>query len=184
MSGNATNTHIWDNADVYIAPEGTEGPTDLTTAWAADWHAAGLLDGDEGFTESRSEDTSDKYAWGGLLYRHTRSHHKRTIKFVALEDNDVVFGLREPGSTRTTASGVRTSVIKVPSDHRFAIGFETHDGDRVRRRIASAASVTDLGDIKDSESDPTVYEFTVVIYPDADGTLWTDIETDPAGSGS
>lgn len=180
MSGNAANTHIWDGADVYISTVGTTGPADLTTVWGAGWQVAGLLDGDEGFTEARSEDTSEHYAWGGILYKRTRSHHKRTIKFVALEDNAVTFDLREPGSTRTTVSGVMTSVVKVPTSAEFSIGFESRDGDHIRRRVAARASVESVGEIKTGESDPTVYEFTVVIYPETDGTLYTDIETAPS----
>lgn len=183
MSGNAKNTSLWANADVFIAAEGTAGPDTLTGAWAVDWDLAGLLDGEEGFTEARESETSEHYAWGGVLYRRTSSKHKRTIKFVALEDNDVVFQLVNPGSERTASGGVRTSTVKVPvTGARFAIGFEVRDGDRVRRRVVKHAEVQEVGEIKDSETEPTVYEITVVIFPEADGTLYTDIETDPEGS--
>jgi len=179
MAGNASNTQLWNGADVFIAPEGTSGPTDLTTAWAASWEAAGLLDGEEGFTEEREEESSEHYAWGGILYRKTRSQHKRTIKFVALEDNAVTFDLVNPGSTRTATGGVRTSKVKVPTTKRFAIGFETRDGEKIKRRIVQSAEVAEIGEIKESETDPTVYEITVIIYPEADGTLYDEIATDP-----
>lgn len=179
MAGDAKNTALWQGADVYIAPEDTAGPTDLTTAWAADWKAAGLLDGEEGFTESRDGDSSEHYAWGGILFKRTSSKHKRTIKFVALEDNDVIFKLVNPGSTRTTTAGVRTGVIKVPERYRFSIGFELREGDRVKRRYG-VAEVEEIGEIKESESEPSVYEITVVIFPEADGTLYRTVETDPA----
>jgi len=182
MSGDTSNTSLWTGADVYVGPEdATTGPTDLTTSWASDWLAAGLLDGAEGFTEGRDGDSSEFYAWGGILTRRTSSKHKRTFKFVALEDNDVTFQLVNPGSTRTSAAGVRTGTIKVPqAGARFAIGFEVRDGDKVKRRIAKRAEVTDVGEIKESEEDQTVYEITVVLFPDADGTLYTTVETDPS----
>lgn len=179
MAGNAANTALWEGADVYIAPEGTDGPADVTTAWGALWQAAGLLDGEEGFTQAREEETSEHYAWGGILYRRTRSKHKRTFRFVALEDNDVVFGLVNPGSTRSHEDGVRASAIKVPRAARFAVGFETRDGDRIKRRWARYAEVQEIGEIKESESEPTVYEITVLIFPEADGTLYHEFETDP-----
>jgi hypothetical protein len=182
MAGDSKNTSIWAGADVFIAPLGTAGPTDVTTAWAtATWKAVGLLDGAEGFTEGREGDTSEKYAWGGILYRRTASKHKRTFKFVALEDNSTIFDLVNPGSTRSTASGVRTGVIKVPTaGTRFAIGFELRDGTRVKRRFAKNAEVMEIGEIKESEEDPTVYEITVVLFPESDGTLYRTVETDPA----
>ncbi|AWY06645.1 major tail protein [Microbacterium phage Zeta1847] len=180
MSGNAENTSLWADADVYVAPENTEGPADLAAAWAAAWNAVGLLDGEEGFTESREAETAEHYAWGGKLFKRSTSKHKRTIKFVALEDNDTMFSLINPGSTRSAVGGVRSSVIKTPkSGVKFAIGFETREGDKIKRRFAKHAEVVEVADIKESETDPTVYEVTVVIFPEADGTLYRTIETDP-----
>ncbi|UVK63534.1 major tail protein [Arthrobacter phage Janeemi] len=180
MSGDAKNTQLWNGADVFIAPLGTAGPDDTVTAWAASWDAVGLLDGEEGFTEARDQDTSEHYAWGGNLYRRTVSKHKRSFKFVALEDNDVVFDLVNPGSDRTTAAGVRTSKIKAPvAGQKFAIGFELRDNGRIKRRIAKIAEVSEVAEIKESESDPTVFEITVLVFPESDGTLYTTIEDDP-----
>jgi hypothetical protein len=181
MAGDANNTSLWQGADVYIAPSGSSGPADVTTSWGLDWQAVGLLDGAEGFSEGRENETSEKYAWGGILYRRTSSKHKRTFKFVALEDNATVFALVNPGSTRSTASGIRTAAIKVPTvGERFAIGFETRDGERVKRRFAKFAEVQEVGEIKENEDDPTVFEITVVLFPESNGTLYRTVETDPA----
>ncbi|WP_144722241.1 hypothetical protein [Cellulosimicrobium sp. TH-20] len=177
MAGDATKTSLWNGADVYINLEGSDGPTDTTTAWAAGWEVAGLLDGEEGFVEAREEETAEHYAWGGILYRRTKGKHKRTIKFVALEDNDVTFRLRNPGSTRTPGVGVITSTVKVPTSYRFAIGFEVRDGDKVKRRVVKHAEVQEVDEVKESESEPTVYTFTILIFPEADGTLYTEVET-------
>ncbi len=177
MSGDTANAALWTNADVYKADLGAVEPTDVLTAWDAAWEAAGLLDGEEGFTESRDEDSSEFYAWGGILVKKTKSKHKRTIKFVAMEDNPVVFDLVNPGSTRGTpdVSGNTVSTIKVPTVDEFAIGFEVRDGDKIKRRIVKRAMVEEIGEIKESENEPTVYEITVVLFPEADGTLYTEI---------
>lgn len=187
MAGDSKYTSLWTGADVYIAPVGTTAPTTLATAWAAAWKPVGLLDGEEGFTETREEDSSEYHAWGGVLYRRTTGKHKRTFKFVALEDNETTFGLINPGSTRTATGGVKSATIKVPTaGTRFAVGFETRDGDKTKRRIVKTAEVVEVGEIKESESEPTVYEITVVVIPEADGTLYTTLETDvdyvPSGS--
>jgi hypothetical protein len=182
MSGDPTNTALWQNADVYIAPSGTAGPTDVATAWGSGWDAVGLLDGDKGFTEARSDTSSDYYAWGGILVRNTKSKHKRTIKFIALEDNDTVFQLLNPGSTRTTATGVTTATVKVPQNVEFAIGFEVRDGDKIRRRSVLRATLESVGDVVNSESALSAYEVTVVLYPSADGTIYTDVSGSITGS--
>lgn len=175
MAGDATNAALWKNADVYIAPVNTTGPADIDAAWAADWDAVGLLDGSEGFIETREDDSSEHYAWGGVLVKKTKSKHQRKVKFVALEDNDTVFTLVNPGSTRTEDLGLTTSTIKVPENAEFAIGFEVRDGDKVMRRTVKRATVEEVGDIKYSEEDLTIYEITVALYPEADGTLYTDL---------
>lgn len=176
MAGDPTRAALWQNADVYINTTlPATGPTDVTTAWPSGWEAVGLLDGDEGFTESRENESSEFYAWGGILVKKTKSKHKRSIKFVALEDNPVVFALINPGSTRTTAAGVTTANVKVPGNVDFAIGFEVNDGPKRKRRVVKRATVEEVGEIKESESALTAYEITVVLYPEADGTLYTDI---------
>jgi hypothetical protein len=175
MSGDPTNTALWQNADVYIAPSGTAGPTDVSTAWASGWDAVGLLDGEKGFTEARSDTSSDYYAWGGILVRKTKTKHKRTIKFIALEDNDTVFNLVNPGSARTTATGITTATVKVPTNADFAIGFEVRDGTKVRRRSVLRATLESVGDVVNSEGTLTAHELTVVLYPASDGTLYTDV---------
>lgn len=182
MSGNTTNAKIWAGADVFVAWAEDEAtataPADVTTAWAAGWNPAGLLDPEEGFTESREEDSNEFYAWGGVLVKKTKSRHKRTIKFVALEDNDTTFRLVNPGSTRAPDGVDPTllvSTVKVPKYEEFQIGFETTDADEIRRRVCTRAEIEEIGEIKDSETELTVYEITVVLYPEADGTLYTEL---------
>ncbi|TDC33459.1 hypothetical protein [Micromonospora sp. KC213] len=182
MAGDSTNVNQWTDADVYTADPNTAGPTDLTTAWGAGWSAAGLLDGDEGFTEEREGDTNEKYAWGGKLVKVVKSKHKRTISFVAMEDNPVVFELVNPGSTRTTdgVTGITTATVKVPQTVEIGIGFEVREGTKVKRRIVKRAVAEVDGETKESETEPTVYTIKVTIYPEADGTLYTEISGDTA----
>jgi hypothetical protein len=181
MSGDRSNTSIWTDADVYVDWTLTAtDPADSFTALAAEWKLAGLLDGAEGFEEERDEDTSEHYAWGGILIKKTRSKHKRTIKFVALEDNETVFRLVNPGSTRGTVGtdGVRVDAIKVPKYESFKIGFELREGNIVKRRVA-VAEIESVGTLKDGEEEPSVREITVVLFPQSDGTLYDEI-TGPA----
>ncbi|OZV74769.1 hypothetical protein CA850_29775 [Micromonospora echinospora] len=175
MAGDPSKAGQWAGADVFIAPPGTAGPTDLTTPWGPDWGVAGLLDGEEGFVWERDMDESESYAWGGILVRKTRSKHKRTVKFVALEDNDVTFELANPGSTRTTTAGLTTATIKVPQDRDFAIGFELRDGNKVKRRTVKRATADVDGEVKEAETELTAVTFLVTLYPESDATLYTEL---------
>lgn len=178
MAGDASNAALWQNADVYIAAANTSGPDNVTSSWSGSWSPVGLLDGEAGFAEARQEESNEIYAWGGLLVKKTKSKHKRTIKFVALEDNATVFDLLNPGSVRATVDGVTTSVVAVPNIAEFAIGFETVDGTFVKRRVIKRATVESVGEVSESEAGLTVYEITVAIYPETDGTLYTEISGD------
>ncbi len=180
MAGDARYTSLWAEADVYIAPAGTAGPTDLSSAWPGAWTAVGLLDGEDGFKFGSEQETSEHYAWGGLLYKQSRSKAKRSVTFTALEDNDVVFGLVNPGSTRTTDGAMRTAEVKVPAPEFFAVGLETREGASVKRRFSLRASVESVAEITETESEPTTYEITVTLYPNANGVFWTALDTDPA----
>lgn len=178
MSGTASNAQLWTNADVYIAASNTAGPTTVSASWPIAWSAVGLLDGEAGFAESRKDDSNEIYAWGGLLVKKTRTKHKRTIKFTCLESNATVFGLINPASTQTVALGVTSTSVKVPVLSEFAIGFQSVDGSVIKRRYIKRAVVEEVGEIKETESGLTVYEITVAIYPETDGTLYTEIQAE------
>lgn len=173
MSGEPDNASIWNDADVYIGDTNAVLPADIDTPFDGTWDLVGLLDGDAGFEEDRSWDSSDFFAWGNLLIRTSRKNFVLTRKFTALEDNAVTTGLVWPGSV----SGSRA----VPrANHRFKAAFETtDDGVNKKKRVITRkhAEVEDVGTIKDSESDLTKLEITVKIYPDADGILF-DVQPD------
>ncbi|MGW4028254.1 phage tail tube protein [Streptomyces sp. NPDC004838] len=178
MAGDTDNPRLWEGADLYAAPVGSTAPTDTTTAWAAAWKAAGLLS-EDGASESRDQDSTDHYAWGGVLVRTTRGKHKRQIKVTCLEDNLVVFGLVNPGSTAVTTTGTTTRTVKVPTSDPRAFGLELRDGDIVKRRVIPKGEVDEVGEVTLSDSELTAYELTITVYPAADKTLYIDITDDP-----
>ena len=175
--GDASNAAVWTGADVFVdVSKAAPGPADVLTPWTSAWAPVGLLDGDEGLTMARAEESSEAYAWGGRLIRRSRRKHKRTITFAALEDNPIVFALANPGSDRSTAGGLTISAVRVPKSPTFSIGFELRDGVKIKRRWVRRAEVESIDDVKESEGDPTVYKVTVVLYPEADGTLYHEVE--------
>ena len=174
MSGDPDKASIWGDADVFVAFDlAATRPANIDVDFSPDWDIAGLLDGDAGFEESRSQDSSDFFAWGGLLVRTSRRNFKLQRKFVCLEENAVTMGLVWPGS----GQGER----RVPKVTRVLLGFATYDGDKKKRVITRRyAEIAEIGTIKDSESELTKLEITVDIYPDADGVLF-DVQPDEAG---
>lgn len=183
MAGDVSNPRLWEGADLWTAPMGTAIPENLTDPMssATGWSAVGLLS-EDGASEARDEDSTDFYAWGGQLIRTKRGKHKRTIQVTALEDNLVVFGLVNPGSTVSTADGVNTRTVKIPKSEKVSFVLELRDGDIVRRRHIPMGEVTEVGEVSLSESDLQAFELTITIYPDVDGVLYHDIDNDPQGA--
>lgn len=178
MAGDTSNPRVWANADVFTAPLGTTAPTDVASGLDSDWDDLGLMS-EDGFTEAATDSQDDKYAYGGILVRTTRSKHKRTMKVIALEDNPIVFGLVNPGSDASTTGSITTRNVKVPVTDRRAFLLELRDGDLTKRRVIPSGEILDIGDIAISDSEMVAYEMTITIYPDADGVLYIDITDDP-----
>lgn len=178
MAGDTSNPRVWANADVFTAPLGTTAPTDIATVFSGAWDDLGLMS-EDGFTEAQSDTQDDKYAYGGILVRTTRSKHKRTMKVIALEDNPIVFALVNPGSDVSTTSAITTRNVKVPVTDRRAFALELRDGNITKRRIIPSGEILAIGDIAISDSQMVAYEMTITIYPDADSVLYIDITDDP-----
>jgi hypothetical protein len=171
VAGDPTNASLWTDADVYVGPLTAVNPATIDDPFPAEWGLVGLLDGDEGFTESRDEDTDDKYAWGGILVRTSRAHFKLTKSFTVLEDNATTRSLIWPGSTDTQ--------IIVPKPERIKIAFETREGDIVKRLISAQYAEVDLdGDVQENETDLTAYSLVATIFPTSGKVLFNRQFTD------
>lgn len=166
MSGDPTKANLWTDADVFVSFDLSAAlPANANTPFGPAWQQVGLLDGDEGFPESRDEDTDDKFAWGGILVKTSRNHFKLTKAFTCLEDNATTRRLVWPGSTATK--------IKVPKPERVLVAFETREGDKVRRLITSLYAECSLdGDHGENETDLESATIVATIFPNAAGELF------------
>lgn len=177
MAGDPSNASVWPDADVYVAPLGSTVPANVSTAFNGSWDLVGLLDGEQGFTQTRNEEVNDFFAWGGALVRTTRRNFKLTVRFVALEDNDTTHNLIWPNS----AGGE----LVVPRPERVLIAFETTEDEKVRRLISAYQAEVSLdGDIVDNETDLTRYELLATIFPDTTTSPYTLLTEQKTQGGS
>jgi hypothetical protein len=176
MAGNPANASLWADADVYVAFDLEAGlPADASTEFGAEWDLVGLLDGEAGFVETRTEEITDHYAWGGIIVRTGRRNFKLTRQFTALEYNATTRRLAWPGS----AEGERV----VPHPEDILIAFEKRDDDKVHRLISAYRAECDVnGDLTENESELEKHPFVVTIFPDGDGVLFTEQTTEELGS--
>lgn len=180
MAGDVSNVPIWPEADIYIDTSlSATMPTDVSSSWGTGWSPVGLLNGQEGTTETREQETTNHFAWGNILVRRIQSQHQRTWTFICLEDNDTVFSLVNPGSPSPTTdtSGLTTRNIMVPKPTKINIGMEFRDGDQLKRRFTdnSTAELSTVAERTESETGVGSYNVTVVLYPDANGNLYTEL---------
>lgn len=177
MAGDTDNPRIWTGADVYAGPTSTTAPTNVATALNAGFRPLGLLS-EDGMTESRDDDVTDHWAWGGILVRTTRSKHKRTFVVTALEDNDVVFDLANPGSDTATTGGVTTRTVYVPDPNPQSFVFHLTDGSNSKRIYVPRGEVSAVGEKTYSDADMAMTELTITVYPDENGLLYKEFSND------
>ncbi|WP_017542961.1 hypothetical protein [Nocardiopsis prasina] len=161
------NASVWAYADVYIAPLGSEIPRE-GRPFNASWEQVGLLDGEEGFTETFEVESEDLYAWGGILVASTHNNFKVTRKFLPFEDNKAVYDVMFPGhDVEFGERGAFEGDINVPDlQAKFMIAFETRTGDVLKRTVsANYAQVAERGESTENATEIAKREITVAIYP-------------------
>lgn len=175
MAGNPANAGSWARADVFIGPLTAVTPT-AGDDFSSDWDYVGLLDGGAGFGQERNSESNDNFAWGGILVETTDKNYKETHSFTALEDNETVLKLVNPGSSLTfpgTGTTAYSGTLKVPRKEKFKIAFQTERGLIIRRRVSkNYAMLEGYPSVTENEDDLASYGITVAIFPDANEELW------------
>lgn len=167
MARTPENVKIWQDARVFVSDEATRPalPTDINTAFGTGWEEVGILDGDAGFTEDRSQDETKSYGWGIGLIKVGSKNFELSRKFTPLEDNEVVRGLILPGSTDTK--------IKLPKPVYRWIAFETDSdlGDK-ERLISTLRARLWVPANNRNESDITKWEVEVALFADSSNDVF------------
>jgi hypothetical protein len=173
MAGDPNNAAVWANADVYVGALDAVNPT-AGADFGGTWDLVGLLDGEAGFTENMSQESTDHFAWGGILVATTRKNFKLTRSFTALEDNETVMDLVYPGNTLVfDADGYAGDLLVPDMGTQFKIAFQTRTGDTIKRVISkNYAQIDERGESSEGEDNLASRPITVAIYPDENGVLF------------
>lgn len=174
MAGNPTNVKIWEDADVRVLKPSdivdpdtlaTLLPATITDPWDEAWLLVGLLDGSDGFGESREWDETEHTAWGYGLIKVSSRNFKMTRTFTALEENEVTEFLYSPGDTATH--------VTVAKPANVYLAFETtSDLSEKQRRITTVPSRVVAPESNRNEEDLASKEFTCNIFPDEQKRLF------------
>lgn len=178
MPGSIANPRVWVGADVATAPLGSTYPATPTEELDAAWQSAGLLS-EDGLTITPTETSTPIFAYGGIHVRTPRSKFQRELKFVCLEDNLVVFGLANPGSTATTSGGITTRDFMIPVPNPVGFILTLKDGNVNERKLIQKGEVIGGAPITITDAGLTVFELTVNVYASADGRFYRTVSDDP-----
>ncbi|WP_306358850.1 MULTISPECIES: hypothetical protein [unclassified Nocardia] len=167
MALDPNNVKIWQDAHVWLSSEATRPaiPADIDTAFATGWEEAGILNGDDGLTEDRSNDETKHYGWNIGLIKIGSKNYELMRKFSPLEDNPVIRQLVWPGST--------AAKLPMPKPVYRWIAFETDSdlGDRERLIATMRARLWVPANAR-NESDPTKWEVNVNLFADGSGDVF------------
>lgn len=174
MAGNPSNVKIWEDADVRILkPSSITGattyasllPTDIDEDWDPAWLLAGLLDGSDGFGETREWDESEHTAWGYGLIKISSRNFKMTRTFTALEANVVTDWLYSQEDTATK--------VKISKPALVYLAFETTSDDATKERLITVEPArVRAPESNRNEEDLASRQFTANIFPNSDKELF------------
>lgn len=170
----ADSGNIWaatipaDGAAVYAAPLGTALPTTATASLNVAFVDLGWVS-EDGVTNSIQRNVTRHKAWGGETVKTTQDDYTETVKFALLESSanvlQVVYGADNVTESGDTIA-VEHSSLQL-TRQSFVIDFV--DGDRAGRIVIREGLVTEIGDIKYSHKDMSMYDLTVDVYKPSSG---------------
>ena len=169
MAGNPANVKLWEDADVRVLwPEDIVAPdtlTDMLPEWVGAafdpaWELVGLLDGSDGFGESRNWDETEHTAWGYGVIKVSNRNFKMERTFTALEDNPTTARLYSPGDTATHV------VVAKPASAYIAFETRADDG-TIQRLITTMPATIKAPEANRNEEALASRQFTAVIFPNS-----------------
>lgn len=156
---------------IWVAPVGTELPTDVSTELDGAFACLGYCS-EEGLTNSTNMETEKIKAWGGDTVLVINKSKDDTFKYTLIESLNVavlefVYGADNVSGDLDT--GIAISVKNEDLDEVSVVIEQIMRNNTLKRIVIPACKVSEVGDIVYSDSEPVGYETTVDCTPDSDG---------------
>lgn len=154
---------------IFIAPVGTELPTDAETELNPAFKCIGYVS-EDGFTVTEERDTEDTNAWGGDVVYTSQTSYKESFAFTPIEVNPNVAKLEYGDDNVQVTAGkmtVKHNSAELPAK---SLVVETVPNAKTKSRlVVPQAKLTEKGDLSYNNSDPLGRECTLTAQPDEDG---------------
>lgn len=157
---------------VFVAPIGTELPTDAVTELNTAFKNLGYLS-DDGITNENSPETSFIKAWGGDTVLVQQTDKKDIFKLTLIEGLSVdvlklIYGADNViGNFKSGLTVEATNKEYESKTYVFEMIFKNNT---LKRIVIPAGVITEIGEIKYGDEDAVGYEITILAYPDEAGT--------------
>lgn len=152
------------------APEGTEGPTDATTALPAAWIDQGYI-GEDGFTEANERSTDKKRALGGSVVRVLQTEYGSTVAFTFMESLKLTVLKRVYGEDNVsveTDGTIKVRRNKKPLPVESWV-IDLVDGDVIDRTYIPRGQIIEVGEVVKTHGDLAVFTVTIEAFENAEG---------------
>lgn len=156
---------------IFRAPIGTPLPTDATTALNAAFKNMGYVS-DSGLSNDGTITVEKVKAWGGDIVLSTQTEKSDTFKLTLIEglNVDVLKAVR--GDANVTSGTATETIVKVNATEQAAASwvFEiVHRGSTINRICVPNGTITEIGEVKYTDSNALGYEITITAEPDTSG---------------
>lgn len=169
MASDPANSLVMEAVDIYIAPLGSDDPTDITEDFPAAWAQVGIIDGDSGIEEAREWGKDNDFYGigpaGSILVTSVKGQFKLTRKFEFLEDSENTRKILWPGSTET----LLVTPQPVPTLLGMTVWYQNGTKERLITKNRALINVEGYS----LNEELTKFPATATIYPTVDGELFT-----------
>ena len=154
----------------FLAPAGTELPTDSATALDAAFIGMGYLN-EDGIANAVETESTDIKAWGGDTVRVIRTSRDETVTATFIESNEAV--LKAAFGSENVAKDVSGAITVKHAGHQsesYVMVAEIVLSDsRIKRIVIPDGRVDSVGEIVHKADEAIGYTLTIKCLPDADG---------------
>lgn len=156
---------------IYMAPTGTELPTDAETALNAAFVNLGFVS-EDGLENANSASSDNVKEWGGSIVNTTLKEKEDKFKFTLIEALNLhvlklIYG--EKNVTGTLEAGITVKAKAEDYEEKsFVVDMVLKSG-VIKRMVLPLAKVSEVGDVKYAGGENIGYETTLSAFPDVDG---------------
>jgi len=186
MSNNAGNVSVGKpkvGGAIWVAPKGTQLPTNATAPLPAAYKCLGYAN-EDGVSNGVSTDTSEIKAWGGDTVYTARTGYSETFKYTLIESKNVDVLKSVYGDDNVVGDSLEDGIVVKHTGAdlpKMVFVFEfVLSGGTLKRVVVEDGQVTEVGEVTYSDGDAIGYETTVAAYPGADGASSKEYIVTPA----